>query len=451
MGRRPKNKLEDAKPLKFQKFKTPLIVRGMRDILPSEQAFFEFIHKKIGEITKKYSYKKIETPLVEEKSLFQRALGKHSDLVLKELFCFLESSGNNICLRPEGTAPVVRAYIKHGMQAMPQPVRFYYTENMFRYEHPQSGHQREFRQFGLEVLGEKNPVLDAQLILINYNFLSELNLKIKLYINSIGCLICRPNYTKELTKFFKKKRSRLCGECKKNLNKNPLKILSCEEKSCDFVREESPQIVDWLCEECKGHFVKVLEYLDELDIPYELNPYLIRNLDYYTKTVFEIYPDEAGSQERSRDSLSAGGRYDNLVEILGGKSAPACGFAVGIERVITQLKKQNVNIPQEEAPFVFVAQLGDAAKTKCLKLFEELHKENIAAVESFSVDNLKAQLDAANKLKVKYILILGQKEVLDNTILIRDTEGGMQEVIDFKKVIPELKKKLEDAKGGLIS
>ncbi|MFH1192325.1 MAG: histidine--tRNA ligase [bacterium] len=446
MGRRPKNRLDDAKPIKIQKFKTPLIVRGMKDILPSEQIYFDFIQKKIDEITKKYSYKRIETPIVEEKSLFQRALGKHSNLITKEMFCFSESSGNNVCLRPEGTAAVVRAYIKHGMQAMLQPIRMYYVGNMFRYERPQSGHQREFRQFGLEALGEKNPVLDAQLILINYNFLNELNLKVKLYINSIGCPVCRPNYARELTKFLKRKRSRLCGECKKNLNKNPLKILACEEKSCDFVKEESPQIVDWLCEECKSHFVKVLEYLDELDVPYELNPYLVRNLNYYTKTIFEIHPDEAGNSESSKESLSAGGRYDNLVEVLGGKPAPACGFAVGIERVIAQLKKQNAVIPQGDSPYVFVAQLGDAAKTKCLKLFEELHKENIIAVENFSVDNLKAQLDMANKLKVKYILILGQKEVLDKTILIRDTEGGMQEVIDFKKVIPELKKKLEEEK-----
>lgn len=446
MGRRPKIKQEEPRQAKIQKFKTPSLVRGVRDILPNEQGYWDLVYKKIGELAKKYNYQKITPPLLEEKSLFQRAIGKYNDLIANEFFCFADPGGNNICLRPEATASVVRAYIRHGMHALPPPVKLYYTGPMFRYERPQSGRQREFYQFGFEALGDKNPILDAQLILIALNFFNELNINVRMQLNSMGCPACRPGYIKEFTKFLKNKKSRLCPECKNLLSRNPLKILNCKEKSCQFVKEESPQIVDWLCEDCKGHFVKVLEYLDDLDVPYELNPHLIRNLDYYTKTIFEIWQEEGADQNNGGNSLGAGGRYDNLVELLDGKPAPACGFAIGIERTIMQLRRQNTVISQQQQPVVFLAQLGEQAKRKCLKLFEELHKNGIYAVESFSTDNLKLQLDIAGKLKVKFTLIMGQKEVLDNTILLRDMDGGMQEIIDFKKVVPEIKKKIEEMK-----
>lgn len=445
MGRRPKLKQEEPKVPKVQKFKTPSILRGMKDILPGEQPYWEFIIKKIEDLTRKYNYKKIIMPVLEEKSLFQRALGRQSDIVLNELFSFQDLGGSNVCLRPEATASVMRAYIKHGMQILPQPVKLYYSGPMYRYERTQSGRQREFNQFGFEIIGDKNPVLDAQLILMCHNLLQELNIKVNIQVNSIGCELCRPNYVKEFTKFLKTKKSRLCNECKKKLTKNPLKILDCPEKGCQFVKEESPQIIDWLCDDCKSHFVTVLEYLDELEVPYNLNPYLVRNLDYYTKTVFEVWPLEDNDQNSQQNSLAAGGRCDELATVLGSKPTPMCGFAIGIERVILQFKKQSLFLPKPQSPVVFLAQLGEQAKRKCLKLFEELHKNNIFAVESLSLNSLKAQLELAHKLKVKFTLILGQKEVIDNTILLRDMEGGMQEIIDFKKAIPELKKKIEES------
>ena len=226
------------------------------------------------------------------------------------------------------------------------------------------------------------------------------------------------------------------------MGKNPLRLLDCKKPSCQFIKNEAPQIIDWLDEECKNHFLKVVDYLDELDISYKLNPYLVRGLDYYTQTVFEIWPSE--KEEGSQSALGGGGRYDGLIELLGGRPTPACGVSVGVERIVTQLRQKELTIPTEAAPEVFLAQIGDQAKIKALLLFEQLRKEKIKAIENFSKDSLKSQLELANKLKVKYALILGQKEVMDGTILIRDMESGVQEIIDFKKTVNELKRKLAD-------
>lgn len=444
MGRRPKNKAEAPKPVKILRFKTPSILRGMKDILPNEQLYWDYIDKKAKELAKKYNYQKISLPILEEKNLFQRSIGKQTALISKELFCFSDPCNMNVCLRPEARSSIVRAYIKHGMSALSQPVKLYHSGPMFRYERPQSGVYRQFNQIGFEALGQNNPIMDAQLILLSHNFFKLIDIKISLQINCIGCLACRPNYTKELTKFLKGKKSRICGECKKWITKDPLRALECAEKNCLLVKEECPQIIDWLCEDCKDHFVSVLEYLDELDIPYELNPHLVKSKGYYTKTIFEILPSEEG-ELNIQNALGGGGRYDNLVETLDGKPVGACGLAIGAERVINQIKKQNSHIREEEKPVVFLAQLGEGARKKGLILFENLHKENIYAIESFSTDSLKEQLELATKKGVKFTLILGQKEVMDNTCLLRDMEGGMQEIIDFKKIIPELKKKIEDA------
>lgn len=449
MGRHPKQILNSAEnPGKMHKMKvTPSVLRGMKDILPGEQIYWDYIKEKIFLLSRKYDYQRIDTPLLEEKSLFQKGLGKHSDIISKELFGFADQGGGNVCLKPDGTVPVARAYIKHAMNTLPQPIKLFYIDKMFRYERPQSGRYRQFTQIGFEALGDSNPVLDAQLILISKNLFDLLNLNATLQINSIGCDVCRRGYLKEVTSFFKTKKSRLCAECRKNLSKQPLKILTCQEKNCQNVAEGCPQIVDWLCEDCKKHFVKLLEYLDELEVPYDLNPYLIRNLDYYTMTVFEFWPNEADKKEGQQISLCGGGRYDNLVELIGGKPTPAVGMGIGIERIILQLKKHNIKIPQPPPPTVFLAQLGDQARMKCLRLFEELHQNNICAAESFARSGLKSQLELADKLKVKFTLILGQKEVLDKTILLRNMDGGMQEIIDFKKIIPELKKKIEESQG----
>jgi len=465
MPRRKKIIVE--KPKIVSKGKTPQVLRGMKDILPSEEKYWSFVGERAEKFARDYGFQRIETPILEETGLFVRAVGKQTDIVEKEMFSFVDQGGENISLRPEATASIARAYLNHGMFNLPQPVKLYYWGPMFRHERPQSGRLRQFHQFGFEVLGDKHPIIDAQLISLVYHFYKEIGLEISLEINSIGCPICRPKYKEALVNYYRSHRSKLCPNCKKRLTRNPLRLLDCKESSCQPFKAEAPQIVDWLCEDCKNHFVKVLEYLDELQLPYVLNPTLVRGLDYYTKTVFEIWSTFASSGGASAEkpttsstpsqskgetegvlggaqfALGGGGRYDDLVELLGGRPTPACGFSLGIERSILKIKEANLPVPERAGPDIFLAQLGEPAKRKCLRLYEDLRKEGLKLAESFSKDGLKPQLEVANRLGVKYALILGQKELVDGTIIIRDMEAGIQEIVDFKKVVKEIKKRLE--------
>ncbi len=417
-------------------------LRGMKDILPAEQKYWNFIYDKVKKLALDYGFERIDTPILESVNLFTRSVGKQTDIVEKEMFDFKDRGGENICLRPEATASIARAYMQHGMVNLPQPVKLFNTGKMFRYDRPQSGRLRQFNQFGFEVIGDENPIIDARLILMAFNFYKEIGLDVSMQVNSIGCRTCREEYVKELVSYYKSRKNSACNDCKRRLLKNPLRLLDCKEPKCVEIRAEAPQLMDWLCEGCKNHFIKVLEYLDELEIPYNLNPYLVRGLDYYNRTAFEVWMAE--DDDSSQNALGGGGRYDYLIESLGGRETPAVGFACGIERTILKIKENYYEgqIPKKRAPDVFLAQLGEQAKRKCLVLFEDLLKAGIRVVENLSKDGLRPQLEMSNKLGVKYTLILGQKEVVDDTILIRDMEGGIQEVVDFKKVIPELKKKM---------
>jgi len=419
---------------------TPQLLRGMRDILPSEQKYWRYVTKIVDGIARSYGYDRIDTPLLEETSLFVRSVGKTSDVVEKELFSFLDRGGENVALRPEGTASLVRAYVNHGMFSLPQPVKLYYIGPMFRYERPQHGRFRQHHQFGFEVFGDGNPVLDAEVILMSYLFYKEMGVKTAIHINSLGCPNCRPSYLAELTAYYKPKRSQLCEDCKRRLLKNPLRLLDCKEPGCVAIRESAPHFVDFLDDECKNHLMRVLEYLDELLVPYVLDPHLVRGLDYYTKTVFEIMLAE--ENQTGQYALGGGGRYDNLVEQLGGRPTPACGFGIGIERAILQMKNQNIEPADDFKPEIFLAQLGDTARRKAFMLFEDLRGVGVRVAATFSKNALKAQLETANRLGAKFTLIIGQKEVLDGTVLIRDMESGMQEIVDYNKAASEMKKKL---------
>jgi len=419
---------------------TPQLLRGMRDILPSEQKYWRHVYRVVDGIARSYGYERIDTPILEETSLFVRSVGKQSDVVEKELFSFLDRGGENISMRPEGTASLVRAYINHGMFSMPQPVKLFYIGPMFRYERPQAGRFRQHHQFGFEVFGDANPVLDAEVILMPYLFYKELGVKTMIHINSLGCPNCRPSYLNELMAYYRPKRSQLCEDCKRRLTKNPLRLLDCKEPGCVAIREGAPHIVDFLDDECKNHLMRVLEYLDELLVPYVLDPHLVRGLDYYTKTVFEVML--ADETQAGQYALGGGGRYDNLVEQLGGRPTPACGFGIGIERAILQMKNQNIDPTDDFKPDIFLAQLGDTARRKAFLLFEELRGVGIKIAATFSKNALKAQLETANRLGAKYTLIIGQKEVLDGTVLIRDMESGMQEIVDYNKAASDMRKKL---------
>ena len=461
---RPPKKPEEK--IKFKKY-SPKILRGMQDILPTEQHYWDFVVEKAISLAKAYGFEKIETPILEEKILFTQGVGLTTDIVEKQMYAFLDRGGDEICLRPEVTASVCRAYIEHGMNNLPQPVKLFYFGPLFRYERPQAGRSRQFFQFGLEVLGSEKPVTDAQIILFTYVLFKTLGINVIIQINSIGCLTCRKIYRKKLVDYLKSKRRWLCSVCQDRLERNPLRILDCKEMGCQEFIIQAPQIVDYLCDTCRDHFVKVLEYLDEVNVPYSLNPYLVRGLDYYTKTVFEVQPvrpekrDEnlenppslsgeikpAVSEEKaipkeigSQSALGGGGRYDNLIEMMGGRSTPACGVAFGIERIVEELKIQNSKIPKIRGAQLFIAALGETANRRALKIFEELRQAGFRVAENLAKESLKTQLEIADKLGVKLTLILGQQEVIDQTVIIRDMASGNQEIIDQEKLIQKLRK-----------
>jgi histidyl-tRNA synthetase len=448
---RPANKKLEAKQKekmeeRQRRAKSFARLRGMKDVLFEEQRYWDLVINKAANLAAVYSFKKIETPVLELLGLYERATGRDTDIVSKEMYSFVDKNGERVALRPEATPGLVRAYVEHGMFNLPQPVKMFWLGPLFRHEKPQSGRLRQHTQFDLEMFGEENPVADVLLINIANNFFHELQINIQTQINSIGCGDCRKEYITKLTDYYKERgrRSKLCDDCRKRFVKNPLRLLDCKEAKCVEIKAQAPQIVDSLCEDCRNHFIKVLEYLDELEVPYNLNPFLVRGLDYYNRTVFEFWPEEGGEDRQS--SLGGGGRYDNLVEDMGGRPTPACGLGIGVERVILKIKEKNIPLKKEGADYIFIAQLGEQGRRKAFLLFEELRRAGFNVRQAFTKDSLRAQLEEADRIGAKISLILGQKEVIDGTIIIRDMESGIQEIIDFKKVRARIEKKLENGK-----
>lgn len=425
----------------------PELLRGFRDILSDEQSRWNVIRDTARNLADAYTFDRIELPVLERKELFVRTIGKQSDIVQKEMYEFETESGERIVMRPEATASIMRAYINHGMINLPQPVKLWYWGPMFRHDRPQAGRYRQFHQFGFETLGIDEPIVDAQLIIIAMQFFRDIGLDVTVQVNSIGTPDSRQAYLVELTNYFRSHRSALNEDDKRRLQKNPLRILDSKDPAVVELLEGAPQIVDWLDDHSKEHFMRVLEFLDEMEVPYVLNPHLVRGLDYYTRTVFEIW--EAGDEgEKAQNALGGGGRYDILGELLGApREVPACGFAMGVERVARAMAAKGIDPAPREAPQVFFAQLGDAARRSGLRVFEEFRRAGIPVAEAFGKNALKAQLEMANKLDVPLTLILGQKEVLDETIIIRDMDTGAQEIVDVKKIVSIVKRKLERSKG----
>ena len=429
--------------MKSSKFQSP---SGMHDILPEDQKYYKKIYDTVSDIATFYGFGKIDTPVLEDAELFSKGIGLASDIVKKEMYTLRTKGGDLLALRPEWTAPIARAFIEHGMQNRPQPLKLWYWGPCYRHERQQAGRYRQFWQFGFEILGEQSSVVDAQIIQIFYNVLQELKLKnLSVELNSIGDSACRPYYKKLLANYFKSRENSLCPECRRRIKENVLRILDCKEEKCQPIKADAPPILDHLCEECKLHFKEVLEFLDEAEIPYNLNHSLVRGLDYYTRTVFEIFSESEKDGEISKNALVGGGRYDKLVKFLGGKDTPGCGAAAGVERIIELMKQQDIKFFKETQAQVFLAQLGNLAKRKSLKLLEEFRKANIYVVESFGRDSLKAQMNRANNIGAKYTLIIGQKEALEGTVIIRDMVDGKQDIVKLDKTVEAVKKKLRKA------
>jgi len=436
----------------------------MWDILPEDQKYFRYIQKKSDQLLDYYGFERIDTPIVESVDLFLRSAGEVSDIMEKEIYTFKTKSGDMLALRPEGTAGVIRAYIENGMNVRPHPVKLSYWGPMFRHDQPQHGRYRQFCHLGIETIGDSSEAVDAELIFLGYKLLDMLGLdNYNVHINSLGDSSCRPGYLKALKDYYKNRSKKLCTNCKNRLKTNILRLLDCKEMECVEIAKEAPQIIDFLDEDCRNHFKHVLEFLDEAKVPYILNPRLVRGLDYYTRTVFEFIPEEVPSTgstgslqassgqapsnpsgQGSQTSIIGGGRYDKLVETLGGSKTPAAGWAMGIDRVVLALREKNIKIPENlPKPKVFLVQLGEAAKRKSINLYESFRKAGIEAKSSIGRDSIKSQLRIANRLGVRLALIFGQKEALDGTIILREMDTGVQETIPLEKIVEEVKKRLK--------
>lgn len=410
-------------------------VRGTSDILPAEQPYWRYIEQAVADISRLYGYRRIDTPIFEDTSLFSRSTGDFTDIVQKEMYTFDDRGGNSLTLKPEGTPPVCRAYIQHGLGNLPQPVKLYYISPIFRYDRPQAGRYRQHYQFGYEAIGEADPAIDAEVIDMAWRFYRSLGLaRITLQLNSTGCRQCRPGYLSALKDYYNSYAGELCNDCKTRLEKNPLRLLDCKEPSCQKIAESAPKNAGHLCKECDEHFKKLQEYLGLLDIPFELNHRLVRGLDYYTRTVFEIQPEEEGAQS----ALGGGGRYDDLIEGLGGKPTPALGFAAGIERIILNLKKEGVAVPATPGLQVLIAYLGDAARTEAIKLALVLREAGISAVTTTGGKSLKAQMRQANSLEARYTVIIGEDEVKAGTATLRDMANARQETLAIGELAARL-------------
>ena len=402
------------------------VVRGTTDILPEEQAYWRFIEQKAAEICQLYGYQRIDTPIFEDTSLFSRSAGEYTDIVQNEMYTFDDRGGNSLTLKPEGTPAVCRAYIQHGLSNQPQPVKLYYITPIFRYDRPQAGRYRQHYQFGCEAIGEADPALDAEVIDMAWAFFKSLGLsKLSLQINSIGCKQCRPGYLTELTDYYSGYMAELCADCKTRLKKNPLRLLDCKQAGCQRLAYAAPKNVDHLCPDCNEHFIQLQKYLEILGIPFEVNHRLVRGLDYYSRTVFEIQPEDEGSQS----TLCGGGRYDYLIEELGGKPTPGIGLGMGIERTILNLKKENIAVPVLPRLKVLITNVGEESGDESIKLAAILRQEGISSVSTVGGKSLKAQLRQANSLGVRFAVIIGEDEIKTGTITVRDMTDSSQKSV----------------------
>jgi len=383
-----------------------------------------------------YGYERIDTPAFEDTGLFARSLTEGTQIVEKEMYTFEDRGGNQITLRPEGTAPVCRAYLEHGMHNRPQPVKLYYFAPIFRYERPQAGRYREHHQFGYEAIGDGDPALDAEVIDIAWRFFDSLGLKrLSLQLNSIGCKKCRPAYLAVLEDYYANHTQNLCPDCKVRLKRNPLRLLDCKKPSCHQIAKSAPKSTDYLCPQCEEHFSQLKRYLEQLELSFVVNHCLVRGLDYYTRTVFEIQPEQGGAQS----TIGGGGRYDSLIEELGGRPTPAIGFAVGIERIILNLKKQRVAIPPLPRPKVFIAHVGSTARDEGVKLAARLRQGGIGVLQASGSKSLKAQLRQANSFGIHYAVIIGEEELKTGTVILRDMTTSEQKTIPLTQIKELLK------------
>jgi len=408
--------------------------RGTSDILPDASGVWQFVEKTARETFEAANFREIRTPIFESTDLFARSIGSTTDIVTKEMYTFQDRKGRSLTLRPEETAPVVRACVENNLMVPDNVVKLYYIGPMFRYERPQAGRYRQFHQVGVEAFGSDDPSIDAEIIAVAVSLFEKLGLEnLRVNINSVGCPDCRPSYLEELKKYFGSKIGEMCDECKKRLEFNPLRILDCKNEACQKYISKAPAPLDYICGKCKADFEKAVKYLKGLKIDFEINNRLVRGLDYYTGTTFEVISGKLGAQ----NAVCGGGRYDNLVEELGGRKTPAVGFAVGVERIIEILKGSNKLIPSKKLD-VFIAAVGEEAMGEGLRLLRELRGLGVSSDMDFIDRSLKAKMKAADRSKAKFTLIIGDEEIKKNAVILRTMEDGSQREVSIDKVAGEL-------------
>lgn len=403
-------------------------IKGTKDVLPKDVHKNQYIEATALDVASKFGYKEIRTPVFEHTELFQRGVGDTTDVVQKEMYTFDDKGGRSITLRPEGTAGAVRSFLENGLcnEALPQKVC--YLTSCYRYEKPQAGRLREFHQFGVECFGTASPLADAEIIALAKSIFDTLGVRdLSLEINSIGCPKCRAEYHKALKEYFASRKDELCDTCKGRLDRNPMRILDCKSPICHEIAQGAPVVIDYLCDECKEHFEKVQKYLDAQNIEYKINPQIVRGLDYYTKTVFEFVSNSIGAQ----GTVCGGGRYDGLVEELGGQHTASLGFAMGLERLMLLMEAQGCEFPQAEKPDLFIVALGEKATLKALEIAKDMREEGFSALLDLNQRSVRAQMKYADKLGAKFNVVIGDNEVENKIAKLKNMQTGEETEINL--------------------
>lgn len=413
--------------------------RGTKDVLPKESHKWQYLEKLFRDICKRFGYKELRTPTFEATKLFERSVGETTDVVQKEMYTFEDKGGRSITLKPEGTAPAARLYVENKLYADPQPIKTFYITPVFRYERPQKGRLREHHQFGVEVYGSENPSVDAEVISIIDSLYKELNISnVELHINSIGCPKCRKEYNDALKSYLEKRLDNLCSTCQGRFDTNPMRILDCKNDKCQEEVKDAPLMIDYLCEECEEHFNSVKKNLELLEIDYIVDPRIVRGLDYYTKTAFEFISKEIGA----KSTVCGGGRYDGLVEEIGGPKTPAIGFGMGIERLLLTLENNDIQIPEDNGLDIFIVTIGEKPRNEAIKLLRKLREANISSDLDHLDRSIKAQFKYSNKIDSTYSIVIGEDEINKDVVTLKNMKNGEQQEIKLSQIIQHLKQKL---------
>ena len=421
-------------------------VKGTKDVLPGEIYKTQYIESTALDVAERFGFKEIRTPVFEHTELFQRGVGDTTDVVQKEMYTFDDKGGRSITLRPEGTAGAARSFLENGLCNETLPQKVCYLTSCYRYEKPQAGRLREFHQFGVECFGAQSPLADAEIISLANTFFKELGVKdLTLEINSIGCPTCRAEYHKALKTYFEGRKDELCDTCKDRLERNPMRILDCKSPVCSEIAKDAPVVLDYLCDECREHFEKVKSYLNAQNIAFKVNPRIVRGLDYYTKTVFEFISESIGAQ----GTVCGGGRYDGLIEELGGQKTPSLGFGLGIERLMLLMEAQGCEFPKESMADLFIAALGEKAQLKAVEIANDMREEGFTCLYDVNGRGLRAQMKYANKLGAKYTIVLGDDEVESGIAKLKNMESGEETEIALQTFVSgfysiSLEKELDD-------